>query len=335
MPLYIAEISPTNLRGAMGTVPGLNFVIGSLIGTAFGMPQIFGTDDLWPALSWFRFVPAVFLYILIPFFPESPQYLIIKEDFVAGRKALEWLRGTLDVSEELALMRSEACKLKNEGVLSVADLFRDRVVRSGLLLCAGLFWGQQLTGITGFLFYSTGLFGSAGLGREESIFGTLGLMVAQIIATVVSLVLMDRAGRRILLLLGTTGCLIASTSMVPLMTYGKDGCGWCHFGSLASVVLFILAFNVGPGPVPWVMLAEFFPNSARKAAAMVGSSNCHLGALTVNFMFPILQSAIGEWMFAIFATVTACWAVFVFFCIPETKGKSFERIQHELQLRFR
>lgn len=320
----------------MGTVPGLNFVIGSLIGTAFGIPYLFGTPELWPVLTSLRFVPAILLYFVVPFCPESPRYLIVtKEDFSAGKKALEWLRGSDDVSEELARIRIEASEEKIEGTMSILELFQNRLVRSVLLICMALFWGQQLTGITGFLFYSTGLFQSANLSKDEAICGTLGLMVAQILGTVVSLVLMDRAGRRILLLAGNIGCIIACASMVPLMIYSGRDCGWCHFGSLASVVFFIVCYSIGPSFVPWVLLAELFPNSARKSAMMVGSSNCHLGAWAIGFIFPILHRAMGEWMFAIFATITACSTVFTFFCVPETKGKSFERIQQELQLRFR
>lgn len=258
-----------------------------------------------------------------------------KADATAVKRSLQWLRGTRNVDDELDLIYSEMKDDSNERVMSIGDIFRDNVVRSALFICMAVFWGQQLTGFNAFIFYSTGLFDSAGMTKNQALYGSLGLMTAQILAVVTSMILMDRAGRRTLLLVGNTGCLLTTIFMVPLMIYSKENCSWCHLGSLASVMVFILAFNVGPCTVPWVLISELFPTSAKKSAMMVGSSCCHLGTLTVSFLFPLVQTAIGEWTFAIFATTTALSTVLTYFCVPETKGKSFERIQQDLRLRYR
>lgn len=266
--------------------------------------------------------------------PFSRYLIVTKQDIPAGRRALLWLRNNQNVDAELAVIEAEAKESQIEGTMSIRDIFRDRVLRTTLLLCMAIFWGAQFTGINALILYSTSIFGSAGMTDTQALYGSLGLMAAQILAVFLALLLMDRAGRRILLLAGNIGCMITCIFLIPLMVYSKRGCYWCHFGSVASLIGFIVSYNLGPNLVTWILVSELFPSASRKSAVMIGSSCCYSGTLVVVFMFPLLQTAIGEWTFVIFAALTAASTLLVFFCLIETKGKSFELIQEHLHVRF-
>lgn len=333
IPLYIAEISPSNLRGMLGTFPGLSLVSGTLVAAILSFPQIFGHESRWPLLSFLLLIPFGLLSITLPFFPESPRFLLLTQKNVpAAEKALQWLRGRKDVNNEIAMIQTEDDASSKDPTVSLSGLFSDKVTRSSTFICIALMLSQQLTGIGPVLLYSTRIFGDAGLGASEAVYGTLGLMCLQIFATCISSLLMDRAGRKLLLLTGFIGSMIMCVSMVMFMKLTKEGLEGARYTSLVCMMLFIIMYNLGPAFVPWVYVSELFSKSSSGAAIMVVSSFSHLSGLVITFLFPLLTAAMEEWVFAVFAACTAAFTVFVYFRVVETKGRTFDEIQAELHL---
>ncbi|KAJ0054774.1 hypothetical protein NL108_001988, partial [Boleophthalmus pectinirostris] len=284
-PMYVGEVSPTPLRGAFGTLHQLGVVVGILIAQIFGLESLLGSDKLWPLLLALTVVPAVLQCILLPFCPESPRFLLINlKQEEQARKALVRLRGTEDVSKDLQEMKEESAKMALEKKVTIPELFRSASYRQPLLIAVMLQLSQQLSGINAVFYYSTGIFDSAGV--KQPIYATIGAGIVNVIFTIVSLFLVEKAGRRTLHLLGLGGMAVSALLMtislllksVPVMSYI----------AILAVMLFVAMFEMGPGPIPWFIVAELFSQGPRPAAMAVAGCCNWTANFLVGMSFPKL-----------------------------------------------
>ncbi|KAI5087294.1 solute carrier family 2, facilitated glucose transporter member 3, partial [Silurus meridionalis] len=322
-PMYVGEVSPTPLRGAFGTLHQLGVVIGILVAQIFGLEFLLGSDKLWPVLLSLTAIPAVLQCMLLPFCPESPRYLLInlnKEE--QARKVLVRLRGYEDVSKDMQEMKEESVKMNMEKKVTIPELFRTSTYRQPLLVAVMLQLSQQLSGINAVFYYSTGIFESAGV--TKPIYATIGAGVVNTVFTVVSLFLVERAGRRTLHLIGLGGMAISALLMT--ITLLLDYIPNLNYLSILAVFGFVAMFEMGPGPIPWFIVAELFSQGPRPAAmAVAGCSNWTANFL-VGISFPKLSELCGPYVFIIFMIFLIFFFVFTFFRVPETKGRTFEEI---------
>ncbi|KAF7686279.1 solute carrier family 2, facilitated glucose transporter member 3a [Silurus meridionalis] len=322
-PMYVGEVSPTPLRGAFGTLHQLGVVIGILVAQIFGLEFLLGSDKLWPVLLSLTAIPAVLQCMLLPFCPESPRYLLInlnKEE--QARKVLVRLRGCEDVSKDMQEMKEESVKMNMEKKVTIPELFRTSTYRQPLLVAVMLQLSQQLSGINAVFYYSTGIFESAGV--TKPIYATIGAGVVNTVFTVVSLFLVERAGRRTLHLIGLGGMAISALLMT--ITLLLDYIPNLNYLSILAVFGFVAMFEMGPGPIPWFIVAELFSQGPRPAAmAVAGCSNWTANFL-VGISFPKLSELCGPYVFIIFMIFLIFFFVFTFFRVPETKGRTFEEI---------
>uniref|UniRef100_A0A2I3H235 Solute carrier family 2, facilitated glucose transporter member 4 n=1 Tax=Nomascus leucogenys TaxID=61853 RepID=A0A2I3H235_NOMLE len=267
-----SPIAPTHLRGALGTLNQLAIVIGILIAQVLGLESLLGTASLWPLLLGLTVLPALLQLVLLPFCPESPRYLYIIRNLEGpARKSLKRLTGWADVSGVLAELKDEKRKLEHERPLSLLQLLGSRTHRQPLIIAVVLQLSQQLSGINAVFYYSTSIFETAGVGQPA--YATIGAGVVNTAFTLVSVLLVERAGRRTLHLLGLAGmcgCAILMTvallllERVPAMSYV----------SIVAIFGFVAFFEIGPGPIPWFIVAELFSQGPRPAAmAVAGFSN--------------------------------------------------------------
>ncbi|KAM9385878.1 solute carrier family 2, facilitated glucose transporter member 1-like [Pholidichthys leucotaenia] len=322
-PMYVGEVSPTPLRGAFGTLHQLGVVVGILIAQIFGLEFLLGSKKLWPLLLALTVAPAVLQCIMLPFCPESPRFLLINlKQEEQARKALVRLRGTEDVSKDLQEMKEESAKMAQEKKVTIAELFRSASYRQPLLIAVMLQLSQQLSGINAVFYYSTGIFGTAGV--KEPIYATIGAGIVNTIFTVVSLFLVEKAGRRTLHLLGLGGMAVSAVIMtvslllknIPAMSYV----------AILAVMLFVAMFELGPGPIPWFIVAELFSQGPRPAAMAVAGCCNWTANFLVGMSFPKLVELCGPWVFLIFTAFLIIFFIFTFITVPETKGKTFEEI---------
>ncbi|XP_075994732.1 solute carrier family 2, facilitated glucose transporter member 3a isoform X1 [Genypterus blacodes] len=322
-PMYVGELSPTPLRGAFGTLHQLGVVVGILIAQIFGLEALLGSQKLWPLLLSLTVVPAVLQCILLPFCPESPRFLLInlkKEE--QARKALVRLRGSEDVSKDMQEMKEESAKMAKEKKVTIPELFRTAVYRQPLLIAVMLQLSQQLSGINAVFYYSTGIFESAGV--KQPIYATIGAGVVNTVFTVVSLFLVEKAGRRTLHLLGLSGMAVSALLMtislllksIPAMSYV----------AIAAVMMFVAMFELGPGPIPWFIVAELFSQGPRPAAMAVAGCCNWTANFLVGMSFPKLVEWCGPWVFLIFMGFLIFFFIFTYLKVPETKGKTFDEI---------
>ncbi|XP_044856583.1 solute carrier family 2, facilitated glucose transporter member 4 isoform X1 [Mauremys mutica] len=324
VPMYVGEISPTRLRGALGTLHQLALVIGILIAQVFGLESLLGGPELWPLLLGLTVAPSALQLVLFPFCPESPRYLyIIRNKESKAKESLKRLTGCSDVSEALTEMKEEKRRMDMERKVSIAQLFRCRIYRQPLLIAVVLQLSQQLSGINAIFYYSTSIFESAGL--EQPVFATIGAGAINAAFTVVSLFLVERAGRRTLHLVGLAGMMVCAVVMTVALVY-LDRVPAMSYISMVAIFGFVAFFEIGPGPIPWFIVAELFSQGPRPAAMAVAGGCNWTSNFIVGMAFQSMADACGPYVFLIFAALLLGFFLFTYFKVPETRGRTFDQI---------
>uniref|UniRef100_A0A4W6D8J0 Solute carrier family 2 member 3b n=1 Tax=Lates calcarifer TaxID=8187 RepID=A0A4W6D8J0_LATCA len=323
-PMYVGEITPTAIRGAFGTLHQLGVVIGILVAQIFGLESLLGSDTLWPLLLALTILPAVLQTIMLPFCPESPRYLlIVLNQEEEARKALVRLRGCEDVNDDIQEMREEGMKMAMEKKVTIPELFRSPKYRQPIIIAIVLQLSQQLSGINAVFYYSTGIFNNAGV--TQPIYATIGAGVVNTVFTVVSLFLVERAGRRTLHLIGLAGMAICALVMTISLSLGKANPSLSYL-AIVAVFGFVASFEMGPGPIPWFIVAELFSQGPRPAAMAISGFSNWAANFLVGISFLKLVELCGSYVFIIFTVLLIFFFIFTFLRVPETKGRTFDDI---------
>uniref|UniRef100_A0A452J233 Major facilitator superfamily (MFS) profile domain-containing protein n=1 Tax=Gopherus agassizii TaxID=38772 RepID=A0A452J233_9SAUR len=321
VPMYVGEISPTALRGALGTLHQLAIVTGILLSQVLGLDFLLGNDDMWPLLLGLSGAAALLQFFLLLLCPESPRYLYIKLGKVEEAKKskkLILLRGDCDPTKEITEMEKEKQEAASEKKVSIRKLFSSSSYRQPIIVALMVQISQQFSGINAIFYYSTNIFVRAGV--DQPVYATIGVGVVNTIFTIISVFLVERTGRRSLFIAGLIGMLASAVAMtvglVLLVSYV----------SMVAIFLFVIFFEVGPGPIPWFIVAELFSQGPRPAAiAIAGFCNWTCNFI-IGMCFQYIADLCGPYVFTIFAVLLLGFILFAHFKVPETKGKSFEEI---------
>uniref|UniRef100_A0A8D0EFT2 Solute carrier family 2, facilitated glucose transporter member 3 n=1 Tax=Salvator merianae TaxID=96440 RepID=A0A8D0EFT2_SALMN len=331
VPMYISEVSPTALRGAFGTMNQLGVVVGILVAQIFGLDVVMGTVTLWPLLLGFTVVPAIVQCAVLPFCPESPRFLLInKMEEEKAQAVLRKLHGVQDVSGDIQEMKEESAKMSQEKKVTIAELFRSPNYRQPIIIAIALQLSQQFSGINAVFYYSTGIFKDAGV--EKPVYATIAAGVVNVIFTVVSLFLVERAGRRTLHLIGLGGMAVCGVIMTIALVL-KDSVSWIGYISIIGTLAFVALFEIGPGPIPWFIVSELFSQGPRPAAVAVAGCSNWTSNFLVAMLFPYAVQVFKAYVFLIFVGFLVLFFVFTFFKVPETKGRTFEDISSGFERR--
>ncbi|OXA48677.1 Facilitated trehalose transporter Tret1 [Folsomia candida] len=282
--------------------------------------------------QWISFIcgviPLAFL-VAILFVQESPRYLLMKKKEAEANKALSWFRrktSSQKVEEELSIIQAGVTEaLTNKAKLS--DLKLPFNLRPALIMFALMFF-QQLSGINAVIFYTSTIFSDAGSDMDplDSAIIVNGM---QIVATLAAVFLVDRLGRKILLT-GSAATMCVSLVLLGLFFLLKeknkaDSIGWLP---LASLIIYISAFSMGFGPLPWMMLGELLPAKSKGlVATMATMFNWFLSFIVTKFYSDLLAEVGAPACYWGFAAVCAVGIAFVIIFVPETKGKTLDEIQ--------
>ncbi|XP_068147231.1 facilitated trehalose transporter Tret1-2 homolog [Drosophila tropicalis] len=327
-PMYCTEISTTSLRGTIGSFFQLLIVSGVLYGYIVGAFLELLTINILCAI-----LPIIFAVVHF-FMPESPVYLALKGRQDDAAKALQWLRGKdADIQDELKEILEETQKSNDAEKVNVFAALKRPLTRKGLAIAVLLQMFQQWTGINAILFYSASIFEETGVGIEGKYCAIL-IAVVQVVTTVVAVAIIDKAGRRILLLISAffmaiTTCLMGVYfQMQTSDPTSVESIGWLP---ISSICIFIVFFSIGFGPVPWLIMAELFSEDIKSVAGSIAGTSNWLSAFLVTLLFPILKSSINPgptfWIFTVIAVIAFFYCIFF---VPETKGKTIVEIQHIL-----
>eukprot|EP00055_Hartaetosiga_balthica_P000726 m.137325 g.137325 ORF g.137325 m.137325 type:complete len:508 (+) comp11546_c0_seq1:70-1593(+) len=328
---YLADIAPISLRGGISIVAQLGCTFGILVAQVMGMGQALGTHKKWPYLLGFSIIPALIQLLVIFILPESPRWLYLnKRDTIGARKALMKLRDFDEnvVNRDIAEMEDEKEKQASVTTLSILELFKDSLLTRVVLIGVMLQACQQLSGINAIFYFSGSIFKSAHV--KDSDIATVIAGTINVLMTVVSVFLIDRLGRRALLLWGIAGMTVFY-SLLTISLHTQDSAAGMSYVSVLSVVMVIVFFAVGPGGIPWLMVAELFSTAASPAAISICVGCNWMFNFVVGITFPSIQSALKDNSFIPFIgiTIIAFFAIYVF--APETKGKTVQEIEFEIQ----
>lgn len=325
-PVYIAEISPEQWRGRLGSLFQLGIVTGIFM-TLFINKLIQGLgDEAWNTAAGWRWmlgmevVPALFFVSLLLAVPESPRWLAHRGHEEEARATLAKVGGPDHAARELASIRQALSG--EEGRFS--ELFAGAFFKP-LALAVVLMAFSQFCGINAIMYYSTKIFVAAGAGRNAAFTSSVWVGLINFVFTFVAIGLVDRLGRRPLLLIGTGVQAIALGLVGWMFRTQQSG-----VGLLICVVLFIAAFAMAMGPIGWLFCSEIFPNKVRGRAMSVAAFTVWVSCYVVAQTFPMLNDspAIGPAVtFWIYAAVSLLSFLFVLALIPETKGRSLEEIE--------
>lgn len=325
VPLYISEISPTEIRGALGSVNQLFICIGILVALVAGLP-LAGNPAWWRTMFWGAVIPAFLLGFGMLFAPESPRWLFKQGNVAETQIAIKKLWGQGKLETAMANLRAGSSDSGGEDA-GWTDLFSRRYLKV-VTIGAALFLFQQFAGINAVVYYSTSVFRSAGITSDVAASALVG--AANVFGTLVASSLMDKQGRKKLLI---TSFLGMALSMLVLSL----GLSWqplaAYSGTLAvlGTVSYILAFSLGAGPVPALLLPEIFGSKIRAKAVSLS-----LGVHWVtNFMIGLyFLSAVNKFgisrVYQGFAAVCLVAAIYIGQNVVETKGRSLEEIEMEL-----
>ncbi|KAM9370199.1 solute carrier family 2, facilitated glucose transporter member 5-like [Phaethornis superciliosus] len=326
VPMFLGELSPKNLRGAIGVVPQLFITVGILSAQILGLNNILGNAEGWPILLGLTGIPSLLQILLLPFFPESPRYLLIqKGNEEQARQALQRLRGCDDVYDEIEEMRREDESEKKEGQFSVLSLFTFRGLRWQLISIIVMMMGQQLSGINAVFYYADRIFQSAGVDTNSVQYVTVSIGAINVIMTLLAVFIIESLGRRILLLAGFGLCCL-SCAVLTLALNLQNTVTWMSYISIVCVIVYIIGHAIGASPIPSVLITEMFLQSSRPAAFMVGGSVHWLSNFTVGLLFLYMEAGLGPYSFLIFCAICLATIIYIFIVVPETKNKTFMEI---------
>jgi sugar porter (SP) family MFS transporter len=324
VPLYLAEMAPTSARGALASLNQLMIAIGIFV--SYLVTYALSSGGNWRLMLGLAGVPAAIMLVGLWFQDESPRWLVVHGRAAEARAVLARTRDSDDVQREIAEIHRANEARSTCGIL---DLLRTPWLRRGMLLAAMLAIFQQLVGINTIVYYAPTILSAAGFGKSAAILNSVGLGFLSIITTVIAAGIVDRVGRRPLMLGGLVA-MVASMAIIGSVFFGSalhatDG----RIIAVTCLAVFKIAFSLSWGPLVWVMLPELLPLQVR-GTAMGGAVFLNWAAnFLVSLLFPILLAAGAGTAFELFAAfgvmaflLTAKW-------LPETTGRSLESLELE------
>lgn len=328
VPMYIAEVSPMKKRGALVTLNQLMITIGILVSyiTDYWLSDDNNTAS-WRYMFAIGFIPAVVLLIGMCFLPETPRWLISRGRVKEGKAVLEKIEDPVQFDQTFKELQEDVAFAK-ENKMTAREITKPWL-RPALIITIGIFFFQQFSGVNTIIYYSPIIFQMAGVvSNTASIIPAIIIGGVNVLACFVSVLLLDKAGRRKLYKVGISG-MIPSLALLGACFYFKEALGASlPYLAVASIVLYIIFIAISLAPLGWLLISEVFPLSVRGIGMSIGSL-AHWGFnAIIAFTFLKLINGIGIastfWLYSGICLVGLIWG---YYYIPETKGKSLEEIE--------
>lgn len=336
VPVYIAEIAPANRRGQLVTLQELMIVSGQMLAyiSNAGFNAAWGGETTWRWMLAVATLPAVLLFFGMMFMPDTPRWYAMKGRLADARRVLERTRARQDVEWELTEIEETLTEEQQQrprlSELRKPWLFKLFLIGMGIAVI------QQLTGVNTIMYYAPTMLKAVGMDDSAALFATIGNGVISVLMTFVGIWLLGKMGRRTLTMIGQFGCTAclvfigAVTLFMPETVNGQPDM-WRSYMVLSGMLLF-LSFQQGAlSPVTWLLLSEIFPTRLRGIFMGGAVFAMWIANFLISLMFPVLLASVGlAGAFFIFALVGVAGAIFVIKCVPETRNRSLEQIEHYL-----
>ena len=335
-PLYIAEVSPTKIRGTLVSMFQLLITVGLLV-SYLSDSALANNENLasWRPMFYVGVFPALILLIGMLFLPETPRWLMSKGREEKALKVLKKIEDPSSIDASMQMMRDEINKDAEQ--MGWSEVFKPWL-RNALIIAMGIMFFQQFVGINTVIYYSPEIFLKAGFeGNEAAIWASVSVGVINVLFTILSLYLIDSMGRRKLFFLGTSGIVVSLFFMglgFALQATLGDMTKWFL---VVSMLCYIAFFAISLGPLGWLFISEVFPLRVRGVGASIGSlSNWGFNTLVVWTFFKMIKyfnslfaseslgAASAFWFFGLIGIIALIWGNKF---LPETKGVSLEKIE--------
>ena len=330
-PMYIAELSPARNRGKLVSLFQLAITVGILV--SYLVDRALAPAHAWRWMLLLAAIPGTLLVLGMFVMPESPRWLLKAGSEKAARDALALVRSLDEIDAEVEEIHED---LHHNQPAGWTELFMPGL-RPALLIGVGLAVLQQVTGINTIIYYAPQIFQKAGLSSATTaLAATAGIGVINVLSTLIAIWLVDRIGRKPLLLAGLVGMTASLTGLGVGQRFGSTlGLNpyWVAPLTVGFIGLYIVCFAFSLGPVVWLMISEIFPNRARARAAAVSTSANWMSNFLVSLSFPILQATMGPSLWFLYAAMGVLAFVFIAGYVPETKGKSLEDISRQWRVK--
>jgi SP family xylose:H+ symportor-like MFS transporter len=329
-PMYIAEIAPAKIRGRLVSMNQFAIIIGILVVYIVNYYIVLQGDDVWNQNFGWRWmfgsesIPALLFFTFSFFIPNSPRWLMSEQRFDESLAILTKISGREEASRVFSSIKN-SLDVKKPGI---RHLFRPNM-KMVMIVGIGLAVFQQVTGINVFFYYAPEIFKGFGNTPEVALLQTILLGATNLIFTVVAIALIDRVGRKRLLLAGSVG-MVVCLFIIGYGAYSQNVGTWL----LIFMLGYIASFAVSWGPVVWVVVSEIFPNNLRSIAMSVAVLFVWLANFVVSQTFPMMdgnsvlqehfRGAFPFWLYGVMGILSF---VFVKYYVPETKNKSLEEIE--------
>lgn len=315
-PMYIGETAEESISGVLGSLFNVLVALGILY------TNIVGLFSNWLWLSILLAIPALLAAVAMLFFPDTPVHWMNADRFGKARRSLVFFRCNEKIAnEEFGRLQKKMTETEGEGTL--IDLFTKRRYRRPMIAGLGLFTYQQLCGINIVVFYLVPIFKAAGSAINPLFAATTSNVVALVVG-VVSVFVIEKRNRKYFLMISALSMLIG-TMVLGLFFQLKDhGINFpgLQLVPISCVVLFMAAFAIGLGPVPWILLIELYTPEVRGIASGVNIVSNWLSAFLVTFSYPYILKALGNaWSFYLFGLLNGLGMLFIWFVVPETRKK--------------
>ncbi len=315
-PLYIAEIAPAHIRGRMVAINQLTIVIGILITNLVNYSLRNNGTDAWRWMFGLGAIPSTLFILGVVWLPESPRWLMQAGKQGKAQKILMKIGGKIYAEESLSSISkniSAVTKVKYSAVF-------EKAVFPAVLIGIGLAVFQQLCGINVVFNYTAVLFESIGFSKDDQLLQTVFIGGINLVFTLLAMLLVDKVGRKPLMLAGAGGLAILYIIISVLLGTKSESVSWFL---LAAIGLYATSL----APVTWVLISEIFPNKIRIAATAVAVLCLWAAYFILTFTFPILYSRLQDRTFYIYACICLIGLLFIWLKVKETKGKTLEEME--------
>ena len=325
VPLYLSEISPKHLRGTLVSLYQWAITAGILFSYFINAMFAHAVYN-WRWMLFAGVIPGIVLFVGMCFMHDTPRWLVSKKRDEESKIAFKKIEPEVDTEKEIEDIRKT---ILNEGTKSDKKFRFKKWMIMPFVVGIGIMFAQICTGINTIIYYAPTIFKNAGFESNiTAIYATTGIGVINFLMTIVALFFTDKLGRKPLLYFGLTGVMLSLIALgcgFAFADFFGDNLKWVTVGSL---VIYIICFAMSLGPIGWILVSEVFPLRIRGVAMSI----CTVSNFAFNFFvvssFPILLHRIGgAWTFWGFGIVSLLCIVFVYFCVPETKGISLETIE--------
>uniref|UniRef100_A0A914ZX81 Major facilitator superfamily (MFS) profile domain-containing protein n=1 Tax=Parascaris univalens TaxID=6257 RepID=A0A914ZX81_PARUN len=335
VPVYLTELSPNNLRGAVGTSHQLFFSLAVLIANVFSFKHVFGTAERWHHINEMGFLPIVAQLILLKFCPESPHFLTLyDDDSDEAEAALAVLRGKSEVQAEVMAIRGEISKSEDQPRPMLGAVFSANL-RWATALSVFIMLMRQLSGMDVVLECILDVITAIGFTTLDGQWTLCGLVLLCVCVTALSALLVDSSyfGRRTLLLIGIFGMFFSSVAVILalILIENRISTKQCRLSGIFFATVYTISYALGPGSIPWFYVTELYTTSARTNGMSFACTVSWTVDIALTLLFPLARERFSNYSFLLFVFPLFASGIFSLVYVIETKGKSISNIQADLE----